>query len=234
MSFLRSTLPTALLVGLPLLFASCGALPKNQLSEKQASEGWTLLFDGESLEHWRGFKQDAAPAGWIVDNGSIHLEESAGDLVTRETYDNFELLIDWKVGLGGNSGIFFRVSEDHDNVWETGPEFQILDDERHPNGSNPLTCAGSNYALHAPNRSVVNTTGAYNRTRIVVKGNDVEHWLNGHKIVSYSFRSPDWFQRVAESKFSTMPDYGLAREGHIALQDHGDAVWFKNIKIRRL
>jgi len=230
---LRSILPLTLAVGL----VSCTTTPPNTLTDAEAEQGFELLFDGVSLEHWRGFKKDGVPTGWIVENGAIHLDEAgAGDLVTRETYDNFELLIDWKIGVGGNSGIFFRVSEDdaYSAVYETGPEYQILDDERHPNGSDPLTRAGSNYALHAPEVDALNTTGAYNRTRIVVDGNSVTHELNGQTILSYDLRSPDWFQRVAESKFGQMPGYGLEREGHIAIQDHGDPVWFKNIKIRRL
>lgn len=213
---------------------ACTTTPPNALTESEAELGFELLFDGDSLEHWRGFKRDDVPEQWVAVDGAIHTAGGGGDLVTRETYESFDLRFDWKIGVAGNSGVFFRVDEEHSHVWETGPEYQILDDERHPDGRDPTTSAGANYALRAPEVEAVNTTGVYNRSRIVVDGNAVTHYLNGRKILSYDLRSPEWFQRVAESKFSTMPDYGLVREGHIALQDHGDPVWFKNVKIRRL
>jgi hypothetical protein len=214
--------------------SACAAPAPNQLSSSETSAGWQLLFDGESLEHWRGFKQDAAPAGWVIDDAAIHRAGEGGDLVSRETYDDFELRIDWRVGIGANSGIFFNVTEDKDYVWETGPEFQILDDAGHPDGGSALTSAGANYALHAATVKAANTTGGWNRTRLVVQGNRVQHFLNDRLVVDYELLSPEWERLVAASKFASMPDYGRRPAGHIALQDHGDPVWFRNIAIRRL
>jgi len=214
--------------------SACAAPAPNQLSSSDTSAGWQLLFDGESLEHWRGFKQDTAPSGWVIDDAAIHRAGEGGDLVTREIYDDFELRLDWRVGIGANSGIFFNVTEDKNYVWETGPEFQILDDAGHPDGGSALTSAGANYALHAATVKAANTTGGWNRTRLVVQGNRVQHFLNDRLVVDYELLSPEWERLVAASKFASMPDYGRRSAGHIALQDHGDPVWFRNIAIRRL
>jgi hypothetical protein len=170
----------------------------------------------------------------VIDDAAIHRAGEGGDLVSRETYDDFELRIDWRVGIGANSGIFFNVTEDKDYVWETGPEFQILDDAGHPDGGSALTSAGANYALHAATVKAANTTGGWNRTRLVVQGNRVQHFLNDRLVVDYELLSPEWERLVAASKFASMPDYGRRPAGHIALQDHGDPVWFRNIAIRRL
>jgi hypothetical protein len=227
---------TARLTALALaaMLSACAAPAPNHLSKSDSDAGWQLLFDGTSLEHWRGFKQDGAPEGWVIDDAAIHRAGPGGDLVTRETYDDFELRIDWRVGIGANSGIFFNVTEDKDYVWETGPEFQILDDAGHPDGGNALTSAGANYALHAASVKAANTTGGWNRTRLVVQGNRVQHYLNDQLVVDYELLSPEWERLVAASKFASMPDYGRRPAGHIALQDHGDPVWFRNIAIRRL
>jgi hypothetical protein len=234
MSIARSTSLLALVAAPFVALVGCAAPGPNRLTAEESAEGWELLFDGQSLEHWRGFKQEAAPAGWVVDDQAIHRADQGGDIVTRETYQDFELLIDWRVGIGANSGIFFRVTEDRDYVWETGPEFQILDDANHHDGGDPLTSAGSNYALHPPTTKAANTTGGYNRTHLVVRGNRVQHFLNDRLVVDYELLSPEWERLVAASKFASMPDYGRRPAGHIALQDHGDPVWFRNIKIRRL
>jgi hypothetical protein len=223
---------TALVLAATL--SACAAPVPNHLSKSESAAGWQLLFDGESLEHWRGFKQDAAPSGWVIDDAAIHRAGEGGDLVSRETYDDFELRIDWRVGIGANSGIFFNVTEDKNYVWETGPEFQILDDAGHPDGGSALTSAGANYALHAAAVKAANTTGGWNRTRLVVQGNRVQHFLNDRLVVDYELLSPEWERLVAASKFASMPDYGRRPAGHIALQDHGDPVWFRNIAIRRL
>ncbi|MEZ5978664.1 MAG: DUF1080 domain-containing protein [Planctomycetota bacterium] len=228
-----NTLRTAALASVALLTA-CAHTPPNTLTGAEESAGFQLLFDGSSLEHWRNYKSDTISNGWEVRDGAIHRGGPAGDIVTREQYEDFELYLDWKIAPGGNSGIFFHVTEDHDYVFETGPEYQILDNKNHPDGADPKTSAGSDYALYAPRVDATNTTGAYNRSRIVVRGGHVRHYLNGELVVEYELWSDDWYQRVAASKFASMPDYGMRRSGHIALQDHGDEVWFRNIKIRRL
>ncbi len=207
---------------------------QNVLTEQEQADGWKLLFDGQSTDAWRGFQKDQFPEGWQVVDGTIHRVDKAGDIITKEQFSDFELQVDWKVAGPGNSGIFFRVSEDEDAVWKTGPEMQILNNDVHKDGQNPLTRAGSNYALHAPAKEVVKPVGEWNHVRILVQGSHVELWLNGEQTVEYEIGSDDWNRRVAESKFSKFPNYGLVKTGHIALQDHGDPVWFRNIKIRPL
>ena len=209
----------------------------NALAEEEKAEGWQLLFDGEDLSQWRGFKQDSIPAGWTVDDDAIHYtgEGRGGDLITEDEYDSFELQLDWKIAEGGNSGIMFHVTEDNDQTFQSGPEVQVLDDAGHPDAQNGRDrLAGANYALHPPSKDVVKPAGEWNRIRLVVDGQRVEHWLNGEKVVEYELGSDDWKERVAASKFGEMPNYGTAEAGHIALQDHGDPVWYRNIKIKPL
>lgn len=221
-------------VAAPLL----GAEEDNRLSSDEESAGWRLLFDGRSLEAWRGFRLQGLPAGWSVVDGEIRFARPESgpraDLVTREEFENFELSLEWAVAEGGNSGIFFRVSEARERTYETGPEMQILDDDGHRDGERAITSAASNYALHPPNRDVLRPVGEFNRVLLRVQGDRVEHWLNGVQVVEYRLWSDDWKSRVAASKFAAMPGYGLERSGHIALQDHGDPVRFRNLKIRRL
>jgi hypothetical protein len=157
-----------------------------------------------------------------------------GDIVTTEQYANFELTLEWNVAAGGNSGIFFRVTDATGAVYETGPEMQVLDDALHADGKSRLTAAGSNFALHEAPAGVVKPAGEWNRVRLVVNGAHVEHWLNGQEVVEYELGSPDWEARVQNSKFRQWPGYGRAPRGRIALQDHGDRVAYRDIKIRVL
>jgi cytochrome c len=208
----------------------------NTLSAQEAREGFKLLFDGSSLEQWRGYRRQEVPNGWRPVEGELRFEpgRSGGDLITKEQFESFDLRLDWKVSPGGNSGIFYRFTEEHAYPWMTGPEYQVLDDDLHPDGRSPLTSAASNYALHPRTRDVVRPAGQWNETRIVVRGNLVEHWLNNVKVVEYEFHSPEWKDLVAKSKFASMKDYGQRKQGHIGLQDHGNVVSFRNIRIRRL
>jgi len=206
----------------------------NSLTDEEKAQGWRLLFDGKTGNGWRGFRKDALPEGWQVRDGSLARVEKAGDIITEDQFDNLELALEWKISEGGNSGIFFRVTEEEDQVWRTGPEMQVLDNDRHRDGKNPLTMVGSNYAMHAPPADFSAPVGKWNQVRILVDGNHVEYWLNGKKTVEYELFSDDWEARVAKCKFAKMPNYGRAPKGHVALQDHGDMVWFRNIKIRPL
>ncbi len=207
----------------------------NTLTEAQERAGWRLLFDGEAPErHWRGFRRTDLPAGWRAVDGTLARVGPGGDIVTRETYSDFELELDWQVASGGNSGIFWRVSEEEGAVWLTGPEMQILDNRGHPDGREPSTSAGSDYALYAPSIDATRPVGAWNRARIRVAGDQVRYWLNGELIVEYRLGSTEWRERVAASKFRDLPRFGRMPEGHIALQDHGDPVRFRNVRIRRL
>ena len=215
--------------------------PLYELSPQEIEEGWQLLFDGRTLDGWRGYGLEGLPAGWQVDDGVVHLsvadvhlsvaEGERADLLTEAVFESFDLKLEWAVAAGGNSGIFFHVSEDHRRSYETGPEYQILDNAGHRDGAEPQTSAGSNYALHAPSRDLTRPLGEFNEARIRVQGDRVEHWLNGEKILEYKLWDEDWEERVEASKFAAMPGYGLNKTGHIVLQDHGDEIWFRSIRI---
>lgn len=144
------------------------------------------------------------------------------------------LALDWKISDGGNSGIFYRATEEGDYIWQSAPEMQVLDDARHADGKSPLTSAGSNFALYPAQRGVVRPAGEWNSAELVVNGTHVEHRLNGVKLLEYEIGSPEWRERVSRSKFGAMPLYGKSGEGHIGLQDHGDRVEFRNIRIKLL
>lgn len=237
-------LTLALLLGLPAGCASSGDTggaetpANNTLSEQERADGWELLFDGKSLDKWRGYKQDGAPdgppEGWAVEDGSLTRVGPGGDIITRERFDDFELSLEWKISEGGNSGIIYNVVEDYDTTYMSGPEFQVLDNGAHNDGKNTTTSAGANYALHAPAVDATKPVGEFNHAVIRIKGNHVEHHLNGRKLLEYELGSEAWKALVAASKFKDMPGYGKASKGHIALQNHGDKVWYRNIKIRRL
>ena len=196
---------------------------------------WTVLFDGKIVKGLRGYKQSGFPDSWEVVDGTLKTIPGHGvDLISEEVYKNFELELEWKVPEGGNSGIFYFATEEGDYIWQSAPEMQVLDDEKHTDGENTLTSAGSLYAMIAPSAIVVKPVGSFNQVKIKVKDNHVEHWLNGTKIVEYVYGSDMMWNLVAKSKFSTMPQFAKASEGHIGLQgDHG-VIWYKNIRIRRL
>lgn len=204
----------------------------NTLTEAERAAGWKLLFDGASTDGWRGYMMDAMPDGWEAVDGALVRTGPTRDIITTETFRNFELSVDWKVDPGGNSGILYRAIEGPEEIYHGAPEMQVLDDEAHADGASQLTASGSNYALHPAPRGVVKPAGEWNTARIVVDGNHVEHWLNGQKLLEYEFHSEDWKRRVAESKFAEWPEYGMAEEGHIGLQEHGNRVAFRNVKIR--
>jgi hypothetical protein len=216
-----------------LILIAAGAIS----AQPQGKGKWKVLFDGKSTDSWRGFKQEGFPAdGWTVEDGALKAVASGKrtDIITKEKFSNFELELEWRVSPGGNSGIFYHVSEGPDQVWYTGPEVQVLDDSKHNDGKNDKTSAGSLYALIAPVGKTLSPVGSYNKTRLIVQGKHVEHWLNGKKIVEYELGSDALKALIAESKFRSMPQFAQEREGHIALQHHGDDVWFRRIRIRTL
>lgn len=204
----------------------------NTLTDAERAAGWQLLFDGETMDGWRGYGMDGMPDGWAALNGELVRVGETSDIITTETYRDFELSVDWKVEEGGNSGIFYRAVEGSGEIYFSAPEMQILDDDAHVDGGDALTSSGSNYALHAAPRGVVKPVGEWNTARILVDDNHVEHWLNDVKLLEYELGDDDWKERVANSKFSEWPEYGTAAEGHIGLQEHGDRVAFRNIKVR--
>lgn len=218
-----------------ILLLGCSSQETQDAVSKEQSE-WITLFDGKTFDGWRGFKKDTIPEGWVItENAELHfIGKGKGDIMTIGQYDNFELVLEWKISPGGNSGIFFRVSEEDKATYRSAPEMQVLDNAKHKDGKNPLTSAGSNYALHAPFADVTKEVGLYNTVRLIADGNHIEHWMNDQKLLEYEIDSPEWKDLVANSKFNKMPKYGTFSKGHIALQDHGDKVWYRNIRIRLL
>jgi len=225
---------TAVLALLPAIAPALSAQSPNSLTPAERAAGWRLLFDGKTTAGWRGFKMDSLPSGWQVVNGALTRVAAAGDIVTREQFHDFELSLEWNVAPGGNSGIFYRASEDDDAIHWIAPEMQVLDDARHPDGKSRLTAAGSDFGLYPAPAGVVKPAGAWNQVRLLVKGHHVEHWLNGVKVVEYELLSPEWEAKVKASKFAPHPRYGRNATGYIGLQDHGDRVAYRNIKIRAL
>jgi len=189
-----------------------------------------VLFDGKSTKGWRGYKKSTAPKGWVVEDGILK-GKGGGDLMTEGKYDYFELTLEWNLPKGGNSGIIYRVAETKGPSWSTGPEIQILS-KMSPNSAQT---AGSCYALYPPTKDVLKPNGQWNHVKLIIRpDNSVEHWMNGEKVCSYKIGSEDWQARVAKSKFSKMPQFGKIEKGHIVLQDHGNEIWFRNIRIREL
>ena len=204
------------------------------LTAEEKAAGWKLLFDGKSLAGWRSYKSETPPTGWRAVNGELVRDGEGGDLMTAEQFDDFELRFEWKVTANGNSGIIYRIATTEEFPWQTGPEYQILHNQGHRDGKAPITSAGSNYAVNPPTKDLTRPVGEWNEGRIVARGNRVEHWLNGEKVVEYEINSADWLERVKASKFAKLANYGRIKRGYIALQDHGDVVSYRNIKIRTL
>ena len=226
---------TAALAVLLLGCSSYGHAPLPAYAPAASAQGgWTSLFDGHTTAGWRGYRMDSLPAGWQVVDGALTRVEPGDDIISGGSYANFDLTLEWKISPGGNSGIFYRASEDTDAIYWNAPEMQVLDDARHPDGHSRLTAAGSDYGLYPSPAGVVKAAGAWNAVRLVVNGNHVEHWLNGVKVVEYELGSADWVARVAASKFAPHTRYGKNTSGHIGLQDHGDWVAYRKIQIRVL
>src|SRR6266536_3349230 len=205
-----------------------------------AKPKWQVLFAGKSTDAWRGFRKDYFPSKcWAVENGSLKTivgcdEAERMDLVTKDKYQNFELELEWRVAPGGNSGIIYLVSEDEDQTWKTGPEMQVLDDAKHPDGKDPKTSAGALYALIAPINKVLEPVGRWNRVRLIVHNGQVEHWLNGRKVLDYELGGGQLKQLIAKTKFKDFPRFAQNREGFVALQHHGQEAWYHKIRIRSL
>ena len=198
---------------------------------------WRKLFDGKSTDAWRGFRQDSFPdKAWKVEGGAFRsvVGGETRDLITREKYRDFELELEWKVAPGGNSGIIYLISEDFDETWNTGPEMQVLDDAKHPDGKDSKTSAGALYGLIAPVKKVLHQAGRWNKVRLIVHNGHVEHWLNGRKVVDYELGSDQLKHLIAQTKFKEFPRFAQNREGFVALQHHGEEVWYRKIRIRSL
>ena len=196
---------------------------------------WRSLFDGSSLAAWRGYKSPDIPAAWHVADGTLAKERPVADIVSKDEFGDFELELEWKIGEAGNSGIFYRGTEEYDHIYWSGPEYQLLDDIKGADNKTRLTCAGAAYGLYPSPEGHLKPVGDWNKTRIIARGAHVEHWLNDFKLLEYEFWSPDWETKVKASKFNAWPNYGRAKRGHIALQgDHQGTLAFRNIRIREL
>jgi hypothetical protein len=225
-----------------VLVLGLAATQDNTLSEEEKSAGWKLLFDGKSTDGWRGYKKDAIPPGWKAENGVLARVaggtggKGAGggdDIVTVDEYESFDLVLEWKITAGGNSGVLYRVVEKSVTSWHESPEMQVLDNLKWPNRSKK-ELAGACYDLYAPSKDVSRPPGEWNKARLLVDGNKVEHWLNGEKMVEYEIGSEDWNKRVAASKFKDKPLFAKSGKGRICLQDHSDRIEYRNIKLKVL
>ena len=220
-----------------VLVAGCQPSDKGTMDHEGMDMGheWITLFDGTTMDNFRGYKQESMPENWVIEDGAMFASAPGQgmDIVTRDTYTNFEFEFEWKVAEGGNSGVMWHVDETAgDYPWMTGPEYQLLDDAAFNEGMIGKNSAASNYDVQAPSEAVTNPAGEWNTGRIVVDGTWVEHWLNDVKVVEYEKGSEAHQAAVAASKWVDYPTYGTTTTGHIAFQgDHGE-VWLKNMRIR--
>lgn len=226
-----------------VILVSCSGsknIANNQLSKNEKKQDYTLLFDGKTMDGWRGY-QNKPIASWSIEDGSLHCKGTAAnygamsnDLITDRQYENFDLSLDWKISPKGNSGILYMVSEAEPNASTTGPEYQIIDDVNFPQKLEDWQHTAADYAMYTAPTAKPNAAGEWNHARIIVNGNHVEHWLNGKKVVEYELYSPDWEKRKMEGKWKNAPNYAKSKLGHIAFQNHGSEAWFKNIKLKEL
>lgn len=223
------------------------SIAHNTLNPTEIEQGWKLLFDGKSITEFRNFKKQTIGSAWVIDDNAIHLNATkkpeggwqaidGGDLITDKAYENFDFKLEWKIGNCGNSGIIFNVVEEdkYDYVWQTGPEMQILDNTCHPDTRYDTHRAGDLYDMIETKYVTVNPAGEWNKIRIVSNKGHVQFYQNGYEVVNFQMHDEKWLDMIKNSKFHEMPDFGLAKKGHLSLQDHGDKVWFRNIKIREL
>ncbi|MEO0472947.1 MAG: DUF1080 domain-containing protein [Bacteroidota bacterium] len=235
------TVFTFIVFGFCLLWLATGCRNAQQTTPPSApapfSTEWVSLFNGKNFDGWHCYGKESV-GGWeILADGVMMGIGKGGDIVTDQAFDNFALQLEWKISSEGNSGIFYHVVDDpekYHSVYLTGPEYQLIDDEGWPGPLEEWQKTGSNYAMHLASARPTKAVGEWNHSQIVVDGSRVEHWLNGQKILAFESWTEDWQQRVANSKWKDTPDYGLARSGSIALQDHGDTILFRNIQIRAL
>jgi hypothetical protein len=217
-----------------LLLAAGGLSGLPHRGESQAGE-WRPLLPGGTATGWRGYQKETLPDGWQVVDGALTRVGEGGDIVyAAEQFGDFELELEWKIAKNGNSGVFYRATEATTRIYENATELQVLDNIGHPDNRTDLTLAGSNYGLYPAPRDGVKPVGEWNTVRVIARGGHVEHWLNGKRVVSYELWSPDWEGRVKGSKFNQWPQYGRAKRGFIGVQDHGDWVAFRNMRIREL
>jgi hypothetical protein len=233
--YTRKLLCTLSIAALTLLSSFMFQQTDNTLTTDEKKAGWELLFDGKTTKEWKTYKDK--PGSWQVLNGELTCPFGAkdhADLITKDEYEDFELSIDWKVEKGANSGIIYHSKQTHNASYETGPEYQLIDDNGYADKLEDWQKSGADYAMYAPKKLAAKPQGEWNRTKIIFHKGHVEHWLNGEKVVEFTAWSPNWEKLKTEGKWKGYPDYGKFKEGHIVLQDHGGGISFKNIKIREL
>ncbi len=220
--------------------AQSSVMTENMLTKQEKKEGWELLFDGTTTNGWHKYGNKPIGAAWKVADGNLFFDASlkaeGGDIVSDKEYDNFHLKYDWKISPNGNSGVIFYAQEDpkYRWPWQTGPEMQVLDNNGHPDAKIIKHRAGDLYDLIASSKETVKPAMEWNQAEIKCVNGKLDFYLNGENIVSTTLWDDNWKKMVAESKFKNSPDFGKYQKGRIGLQDHGDNVWFRNIKIRKL
>jgi hypothetical protein len=230
---------------LPDCSSSAGqvAYSKDGLTPDEHGREWQVLFDGKTTRGWRGFEDKAIPRAWRVEDGALTLSklaegaptEGRGDIVTDAEFGDFELRLQWAVEPGANSGIFFFAREGvADRIWKAAPEMQVLDDARHKDGELPSHRAGALYDIYEPKCNALRPAGEYNDARLVVRKGHVEHWLNGYRLVEYDLDSDDFRAKVKASKFRDQAEFARVHRGRLGLQDHGDVIRFRSIRLRKL
>lgn len=217
----------------------------NQLTQQEKEEGWMLLFNGENFKGWRGYNDKSFPdSGWVVEDQTLRCIGSGqgeaggagGDIIYDKKFKDFHLKLEWKISKGGNSGIFYMAKEVEDQpIWHSAPEMQVLDNERHIDAElGDSRLAGALYDLIAPDPQNTKPAGEWNQVEIMVYQGTVVHRMNGEKILEYHLGTDKWKEMIENSKFSEYDDFGKYREGYIGLQDHGNDVWFRNIKLKKM
>lgn len=226
-----------------MLIYSCGASNKKSNEEKTTEDEWIVLFDGNNLDQWEMFGEEPIVGQWIIENGLLKCRSNPDiqpkeqrSLMSKAEFGNFELELEFVITENANSGIMYHVVESpaYKNDYETGPEYQILDDNENPDRANKNRLA-ANYDMHAPaDTKPFNGVGEWNNVKLIYNKGHVEHWLNGTKVLEFEEGSPEWTAIRDASKWSQVPDYAVAKSGHLTLQDHGGEVWYRNIRIKSL
>jgi len=229
---------TLALTGALLLSGGCFAeqpVKDNSLSETEKAQGWQLLFNGKDMSQWRNFKKPDLDSKWIVENGTMKLTaKGGGDILTKKSYKNFDLKLEWNISKAGNSGIFIMADETGEKIYSHAPEVQILDNERHPDNKFDSHQSGSLYDMIASPKNSHKPAGQWNQVRILLNNKALKVWQNNVKTVDIMIGNKEWQSLLAKSKFKDWQGFGLTNVGHIGLQDHSDPVSFKNIKIKIL
>ncbi len=229
-----------IMTGILMSCSSSKNTSDNKLSKMEKEQGFKLLFDGKTMNGWRTYQNKSA-ASWFVDSGTLHCKGSdanygaiTADLITNNQYQNFDLSVDYKISLKGNSGILYLVKEDSAYSYLSGPEYQIIDDVNFPEKLEDWQHTAASYAMYAAPAATPNPAGEWNTARIVKNGNRVEHWLNGKKVVEYELHGDDWNKKKLLEKWKDVSSYAASDKGYISFQNHGSEAWFRNIMIKEL